>query len=99
MGRLAVGKRPQASTFAAIGVCREPGEEQTMFAAGFFGLGLPEIVVIALGGFLCVAVVALAVVGVLLLTRRNSRGNDETALRREVARLQEEVDRLKSGTP
>jgi hypothetical protein len=63
-----------------------------------FGLGLREIVVCG-GGFLCVAISVLAVLGVVWLTRQGRRSGDEAALRREVARLQAEVDRLKSGTP
>jgi hypothetical protein len=59
-----------------------------------FGLGLPEILMCA-GGFLCVAFAVLALVGGLWLSRRNSSSGDEAALRREVARLQAEVDRLK----
>lgn len=48
------------------------------------------------GGFLCVAVSVLAVAGVLWVTLRGKRSGDEAALRREVARLQAEVDRLKN---
>jgi len=58
--------------------------------------GLQEIFVCG-GGFLCIAIAVLAVGGVLWLTRGNRRSGDEAALRREVARLQDEVDRLKRG--
>jgi hypothetical protein len=60
----------------------------------FGGLGSAEILVCG-GGFLCVVISVLALGGVLWLTRSNRRSGDEAALRREVARLQEEVDRLK----
>jgi hypothetical protein len=63
-----------------------------------FGLGLPEMLVCA-GGFLCIAISVAALGGGLWLSRRNSPGGDEAALRREVARLQAEVDRLKRDTP
>jgi uncharacterized iron-regulated membrane protein len=63
-------------------------------------IGLSYSAILTLGAaFLCVAVPVLAVGGALLWTRRGSRSGDETALRREVARLQDEVDRLKSDNP
>jgi hypothetical protein len=62
-----------------------------------FGLGFPEILVCG-GGFLCIVISVLALGGVLWLTRSNRRSGDEAALRREVARLQDEVERLKRRT-
>ena len=61
--------------------------------ADFFGLGMPEVLVLAMG-LLCAVAAVVVVVGVLWMTLRKPRGGDEPALRREIARLQAEVDRL-----
>lgn len=58
------------------------------------GLGWAEILVCG-GGFLCIVISVLALGGVVWLTRSNRGSGDEAALRREIARLQDEVDRLK----
>jgi uncharacterized membrane protein YqjE len=63
-------------------------------ADNFFGFGLWQIVACG-GGFLCLVMSVVAVLGVVWLTRQSRRSGDEMALRREVARLQDEVDRLK----
>jgi cell division protein FtsB len=72
-----------------------------MFAF-FFGLGLPEIIVLVVIGLLMLAIPAAVILRVLAVVRRprnDSQAHEHRELRAEVKDLREEVERLKRGLP
>lgn len=69
-----------------------------MFAV--FGLGISEIIVLAIVGLLIFGVPILAILIALAASKQSKRAapvNEVALLRAEVQQLREEVDRLKQG--
>ena len=66
------------------------------------GFGYAEIIIVAVISLLCIGVPVVAFVLILLLGRKSEsarNANGVAELRAEVARLREEIERLKKGSP